>query len=110
MQYADQRECVGKAAACLLAVSCLIASAALVIRSAPSDLDLSFGNGGKVITQGVGGLPADIPAPADYDGDDRADAAVYRAGIWYLRQSTSGTSVQQFGLSGDKPMPSAFLP
>jgi len=37
-------------------------------------------------------------------------SAVYRDGVWYLRQSTSGISIQQFGLTGDKPVPAAFLP
>jgi len=49
-------------------------------------------------------------APADYDGDGRADAAVYRDGIWYLLQSTNGFSAVQFGLTNDIPVQNAFVP
>ena len=56
------------------------------------------------------GNASDIPAPADYDGDGRTDAAVFRNGVWYLRQSTNGFSAQPFGLTNDKPVPAAFLP
>ncbi|MCA1626147.1 MAG: hypothetical protein LC768_07285 [Acidobacteria bacterium] len=56
------------------------------------------------------GLETDLPAPADYDGDGRANAAVYRDGFWYLRQSTNGFSAMQFGLTSDKAVPSIFLP
>jgi hypothetical protein len=56
------------------------------------------------------GISTDKPAPADFDGDGRVDAAVFRDGVWYLRQSTGGISIQQFGLPNNKPIPAAFLP
>ena len=55
------------------------------------------------------GLSSDTPVPADYDGDGKADVAVFRNGIWYLNRSTSGLAIQQFGLSGDAPIPNAFV-
>jgi len=34
------------------------------------------------------GLGTDLPTAADYDGDGRADVAVFRDGTWYLQRST----------------------
>ena len=47
----------------------------------------------------------DVAAPGNYDGDKQTDYAVYRNGIWYIRQSSNAeVLVKQFGLAGDKPV------
>ena len=58
------------------------------------------------------GTAGDIPAPGNYDGDGRFDATVFRpsTATWYSNLSTSGTLIQQFGTTGDRPIPNAFVP
>jgi len=57
------------------------------------------------------GTNGDIPAPGDYDGDGKFDTAVFRPATanWFIQRTTAGTLIQQFGLSGDTPVPSAFV-
>lgn len=52
------------------------------------------------------------PVPGDYDGDGKNDPAIFQpsnAG-WFVNRSASGVLIQQFGLSTDTPVPSAFIP
>ena len=55
------------------------------------------------------GVSTDVPAPGDYDGDGRSDPAVFRSGTWYVARSGAGTQIVQFGTSGDRPIPNAFV-
>src|SRR5262249_41086885 len=52
------------------------------------------------------GLPQDIPALTDYDGDGKADPAIFRDGNWYVSTNRDGNANVAFvyGAPGDKPL------
>jgi uncharacterized delta-60 repeat protein len=58
------------------------------------------------------GVSTDTPAPGDYDGDGKFDQTVFRSSIatWFILKSNGGTSIQQFGVTGDRPIPNAYVP
>ena len=57
------------------------------------------------------GTPTDKTVQGDYTGDGKNDAGVFRqpGAQWFVNKSTGGTLIQQFGIAGNIPLPSAYV-
>jgi glucose/arabinose dehydrogenase len=76
--------------------------------------------GNWYIRQSTGGVAirnwgnnGDVLPLGDFDGDKKTDIAVWRQaeGNWYILNSSNGSvTVRNMGLSGDRPIPSAYIP
>lgn len=76
---------------------------------------LSFSPNGRLLAYGSGRFVIVARNPlaqsgsiSDFDGDGRADVAVYRGGVWYLQQSARGFATAEFGLPTDRIMPQDY--
>ena len=49
------------------------------------------------------GLSTDKIMPDDFDGDGKAKVAVFRHGVWHIRQTSGGINYAYFGLGNDVP-------
>ena len=59
------------------------------------------------------GASGDLPVASDYDGDGKADVAIFRpnganGAEWWMQRSTQGLLALQFGSSTDKAVPGDF--
>ena len=57
-----------------------------------------------------GGMPQDIPALFDWDGDGKADLCIFRDGVWYISTKRDGVADVMFsyGAPGDLPFVGNF--
>jgi subtilisin-like proprotein convertase family protein len=79
----------------------------------PGAQSFFFVSYGGVLYSQAWGLNGDIPAPGDYDGDNRMDFAVQRAqggnGVFYIRYTVpQADTVTTFGLANDIIVPGYY--
>jgi hypothetical protein len=70
-------------------------------------ISIIYSSTGQIATLTFGAA-GDVPVPQDYDGDHRADIAVWRpqTGEWFIVNSRDGSITQrQWGARSDIPMP-----
>lgn len=61
----------------------------------------------------IWGTATDKPVLGDFDGDRKADLAVFRPadGNWYIINSATNTmTLLNMGAAGNVPVPNAYLP
>jgi len=81
----------------------------------PSFVFYQLGSAGGAVAT-AWGVPGDRPVPADYDGDGRADVAVWRplitaSGQWFILRSSDGRPtgpVWGSAIHGDQPAPADY--
>jgi len=57
------------------------------------------------------GFSTDKPVPGDYDGDGTTDIAIFRSGVWWIRNSGSGEiQTFQYGIPTDTPLAAPVIP
>lgn len=73
-----------------------------------TDFRVKNSTGDTISTYSIG-TTSGKAAPADFDGDEKVDAAVFSAGSWTIRKSSDGqTTTISLGQSGDIPVPGDY--